>query len=201
MFNYAGPEFDFSSVVYAVLMDCEYRRRALEPEQVEAALRASAREKVARIGEAYAGTGGAEGYWNDLQHEVMETALSRYLRSAVEQTRKERTGYGIWRGGDLLARLVFALIGLTIGGIIIALPFIPIFEDAFAFVLAAGSFLYPDVRRILTDWRYTRELNAIVVDAQKYQTQLASRYVSPAVLEDVLRLPEEKARPTQKLKT
>src|SRR4029078_4088404 len=119
MFNYAGPEFDFGSVVYAVLTDCEYRRRALEPAQVDPALRAAAREKMVRIGEAYAATGGAESYWNDLQHEVVETALSRYLRSAVEQTRKERTGYGVWRGGDLLARLVFALIGLTIGGIII----------------------------------------------------------------------------------
>ncbi|SRR6266852_2885432 len=192
MFNYAGPEFDFGSVVYAVLTDCEYRRRALEPEQVEVALRASARDKIDRIGEAYAATGGAETYWHDLEREVMETAVPRYLRDAVDQTRNERTGYGVWRGGDLLARLAFALIGLTIGGIIIALPFIPIFEDAFAFVLAAGSFLYPDIRRVLTDWRYAREMNTIVIDAQKYQMQLASRYVSPAVLEDVLRLPEER---------
>jgi hypothetical protein len=191
MFNYAGSEYDFGSVVHAVLMDCEYRRRALEPEQVESALRASAREKVDRIGEAYAATGGGEGYWLDLQHEVLETAVPRYLRTAVDQTRNERTGYGVWRRGDLLARLAFGLIGLTIGGIIVALPFIPIFEDAFAFALAACSFLYPDIRRILTDWRYAREMNAIVVDAQKYQAQLASRYVPPAVLEDVLRLPEE----------
>src|ERR1700687_1571048 len=100
MFNYAGPEFDFGSVVYAVLTDCEYRRRALEPEQVEVGLRASAREKIDRIGEAYAGTDGAEAYWHDLKHEVLDTAVPRYLRNAVDQTRKERTGYGVWRRGD-----------------------------------------------------------------------------------------------------
>ena len=190
MFNYAGPEFDFGTVVYAVLTDCEHRRRALDPESAAEQLRDTAAAKLDRIGEAYAGSGGSEGYWRDLHREVMETAVPRYVRAAVEQTRSERDGYGVWRKGDLLARLAFALIGLTIGGLIIALPFIPIFEDAFAFFLSAGGFLYPDIRRVLTDWRYARELNAIIADAQTYQTQLASRYVSSAVLEDVLRLPK-----------
>ena len=180
MINYAGPEFDFGNVVYAVLTDCEHRRRVSDAQQ----LREAAAAKLDRIGEAYTGS---DVYWRDLRREVMETAVPRYIRAAVEQTRCERDGYGVWRKGDLLARLAFAFIGLTIGGIIIAAPFIPIFEDAFAFFLSAGGFLYPDIRRLLTDWRYARELNAIIADAQSYQTQLASRYVSPAVPEDLLK--------------
>jgi hypothetical protein len=187
MFNYAGAEFDFGSVVYALLTECEHRRRALDPDDAASELQSAAVAKLDRIGEAY--TGGVE-YWRELRREVEETAIPRYSRMAVDQLRAERSGYGVWRRGDLLARLAFALIGLTIGGIVIALPFIPIFEDAFAFFLAVGGFVYPDVRRVLTDWRYARELNSIIADAQAYQTQLASRYITPAVLEDVLRLPK-----------
>jgi len=187
MFNYAGAEFDFGNVVYAVLTECEHRRRALDPENAAEHLRKTAVARLDRIAAAYTG---ADVYWQELRREVEETALPRYLRGAVEQLRAEHSGYSIWRRGDLLARLSFALMGLMIGGIIIALPFIPIFEEAFAFFLAVGGFVYPDIRRLLTDWRYARELNAIIADAQKFQARLASGYVTPEVLEDVLRLPE-----------
>jgi len=79
---------------------------------------------------------------------------------------------------------------LEVMPIVIALPFIPIFEEAFAFFLAVGGFVYPDIRRLLTDWRYARELNTIIADAQTFQARLASGYVTPEVLEDVLRIPE-----------
>jgi len=117
MFNYAGAEFDFGNVVYAVLTECEHRRRALDPENAAGHLRETAVARLDRIGAAYTG---ADVYWQELRREVEQTALPRYLRMAVDQLRAERSGYSVWRRGDLLARLSFALMGLGLGAASVA---------------------------------------------------------------------------------
>lgn len=187
MINVAGSEFDFGRVVYAVLADCEHRRRSVTGDEA-AELRSIAAETLSDVRRAYADRGGTERYWELVQAEVMDTAVPRYVRAAAAQNAAERSGYGVWRKGDLVARLIFALIGLTIGGAIVAAPFIPIFEDAFAFTIAVGAFVYPDIRRLLTDVRYSRELNAIVAAADQYQRQLRITYVLDAEIEEALRV-------------
>jgi len=109
--------------------------------------------------------------------------IPQYVPAAIEQNRKERGAYGVWRGGDLLARFGFALTGLFIGGIILALPFIPIFEKAVAFVLAAAGWFYPDLIRMMHERRHYKILNRLVVEGEAYQRNRA-RYVSSADLAD-----------------
>jgi hypothetical protein len=80
----------------------------------------------------------------------------------------ERTGFGVFRRGDPAARFTYALAGLIIGSVIIALPFIPIVEDAFAFALTGAGFLYPDIVRYTHERRHAKLLNRLIVDADRY---------------------------------
>jgi hypothetical protein len=186
MLNLAGSSFDFGHVLFAVLQECEHRRRGLVENDVEAGLRAVARQKLDEIRRSYEECGGTRSYWEDLEREVLDTALPQYVAAAREQNRLERTNYDLWRGGDPIARCLLGLAGLTLGGIIIKLPFIPIFEDSFAFALALGGFLYPEIKRLIFDYRHSRLLNRLIVQAEKYQKNSRIHYVSNAQLEQEL---------------
>ena len=149
MINIAGPEYDFGTVVFALLQECEHRRRSFD--DVAAGVRDCAKEKLAAIQRAYRDIGGAQPYWDALEKEVLKTVVPQYTAAAKQMNALEGSGFGVWRGGDLPARLLFALLGLIIGSIIIAIPFIPIVENAFAFALTAGGFVYPDIRRFVAE--------------------------------------------------
>ena len=178
MLNIAGSEYDYAQVVYVVLQECEHRRRGFEEENFDQDIRACAAEKMAEIKAAYDEFGGSAAYWEALDKEVEEVVVPRYLVAAREMTELERSNFMIWRGGDLAARFVFALIGLFIGSIIIALPFIPIFEDMFALALMAAGFLYPDLKRFMFERRYTKVLNRIVSDSAGYQENARLHYMT-----------------------
>jgi hypothetical protein len=196
MLNLAGREYDFGPVLFAVLQDCEHRRRSLPPDDGEAAakLEEIAREKLAEIAPCYVEAGGTPAYWRELESEVLETALPQYARAAAAQTRLELDSYGLWRQGDPLSRLALGLAGLTVGGLIVKAPFIPIFDDAFAFVLAAASFFYPEIKRLVFDWRHSRLLNRLIVQAERYQHRQLP-YVSEADLDAELRAVNTVAAP------
>jgi len=188
MLNLAGREYDFGPVLFAVLGDCEHRRRSLPADDEEAAAKLAeiARHKLAEIKPCYEEAGGAPAYWRELENEILETALPQFARAAAAQTRLELGSYGLWRQGDPLSRLALGLAGLTVGGLIVKAPFIPIFEDAFAFVLAAAAIFYPEIKRLVFDWRYSRLLNRLVAQAESYQHRQLP-YVSEADLEAELR--------------
>ncbi len=186
MLNLAGSSYDFGNVLFAVLQECEHKRRALLPNEAEARLREIARGKLAEIHESYTELGGTETYWQDLEREVIETTLPQYIPAAVEQNRLEKTNYDLWRQGDPAARFLFGLLGLVIGGLIIAAPFIPIFEDTFAFLLAAGGFLYPEIKKTVFDFRHSRLLNRLIAQAETYQKDQSLHYVSDAKLREEL---------------
>jgi hypothetical protein len=194
MLNLAGSSYDYGNILFAVLQECEHRRRALLPNEAEARLREIARAKLAEIRESYEECGGTAGYWQELEREVLETALPQYVPAAVEQTRLEKSNYDLWRQGDPAARALFGLLGLVIGGLIIAAPFIPIFEDAFAFALAAAGFLYPEIKKTVFDFRHSRVLNRLITKAEKYQKDQRLHYVSEARLSEELDAVETASR-------
>ena len=182
MLNLAGSSYDYGNVLFAVLQECEHNRRALLPNEAEARLRETARAKLAEIRESYEECGGTEPYWQELEREVLETALPQYVPAAVEQNRLERSNYDLWRGGEPVARAAFGFLGLLIGALIIAIPWIPIFEDAFAFALAAAGFLYPGIKKTVFDYRHARLLNRLIAQGEKYQKDQRLHYVSEARL-------------------
>lgn len=167
MLNLIGSEFDIANMVHSVLAECEHRRPAVGDDFAQA-MKATARKKLAAAHDAFVATGGDPAYWAAVEEEVLGTALPQYVRIAEEQNRLQRAHYDVWRNGDLAARAGFALAGLVIGGIIVAVPFIPIFIDAFAFFLAICGWFYPDLKKLFYDTRYTRRLNAILKEATAF---------------------------------
>ena len=186
LLNLAGSSYDFGNVLFAVLQECEHQRRALLPNEAAARLREIARRKLAEVRESYEEAGGTEPYWQALEREVLETALPQYVEAAAEQTRLEKNQYDLWRKGDPVARAAFGIGALVLGGLIIAAPFIPIWEDAFAFLLAVVGFLYPEIKQLVFDFRHSRLLNRLIVQAEKYQTDARIHYVSDSRLEQEL---------------
>lgn len=178
MLNIAGPEYDCAQVVYALLQDCEHRRRGLDNATFEEQIEAHADAKLAQMRRAYDEFGGSASYWEALETEVHEVVLPQYVAGARRMNALERSRFDVWREGDLAARLVFALIGLMIGSVIIALPFVPIFEEMFAFALTATGFVYPDLKRFAFERRYSAFLNRLVADSARYQEDARLHYMT-----------------------
>ena len=187
--NSAGHSFDFGNVNFAVIHECEHRRRGLLPDQLETSLLEVARLKLAQVHDSYIEAGGTASYWTALEREVFETTMPQYIAAAREKNRLEKNNYDLWRGGDLVSRAALALAALTIGGIIVALPFIPIFEDAFAFFLALTAWFYPELKRLMFEHRHARLLNGLIIEAEKYQHDHRIHYVSQAALDEAFRTP------------
>jgi len=194
MLNLAGTSYDFGNVLFAVLQECEHQRRALLPNEAEGRLKEIARAKLAEIHESFAELGGTEAYWRELEREVIETALPQYVPAAIEQTRREKTNYDLWRQADPAARIVFLLVGLVIGGLIWKAPFIPIWDEGIAFVAALAGLLYPEVKKTYFDYHHSRFLNLLIGHAEKYQKNEQLHYVSEARLREEM---EEVGGPVQ----
>ena len=189
--NIAGPEYDFGSVVFVVLEECEHRRRGFDEDELEPQLMAVARAKLGKIKAAYDEFGGSPAYWKSLETEVLETALPQYIDAAAQMNKLERNGFDVWRGGDISARLLFALGGLVLGGIMIELPFIPIFEAMFAFGMAGVGFFYPDLKRYTHERRHARTLNRLIADATRYQNNARLHYMTTTDIRESFTLPGE----------
>jgi len=93
---------------------------------------------------------------------------------------------------------VASLLGLILGGLIVLAPFIPIWEDAFAFVLAVAGFLSPEIKQLFFDRRHARFLNRLIVQAEKYQKDSRLHYLSEARLEEELNAVGKEAEPVRK---
>jgi hypothetical protein len=182
--NIAGPEYDFGSVVFVVLEECEHRRRGFDDDEAEEQLLRVARAKLAKIKQAYDEFGGSPAYWKVLETEVLETAMPQYIQGAREMTALEHANFGVWRGGDPLARFAFALGGLFIGSLLIALPFIKIVEAMFAFALAGLGFIYPEIKRFTHERRHYRLLNRLVADATQYQNNAKLHYMTTSEIRE-----------------
>jgi hypothetical protein len=189
MLNLAGTEFDFGPVLFAVLEECEHQRRGFAAGEAGEKLMEIARRKLAEICDSYEECGGNVPAWAGLEREVLETSMPQYIPAAIEQTRLEASSYDVWRRGDPMARTAFALLGLALGGLIIAIPWIPIFEDAFAFLLALGGLLYPELRKTAFDYRHSRLLNKLIARAERYQYDSRIHYTTSAKLEEELETP------------
>lgn len=193
MLNLAGPPFDLGNVLFAVLQECEHQRLGLLPGEAADRLRETARRKLAEVRESYKENGGTERYWRSLEREVLETALPAYIPAAIEQTRLERTNYGLWRGGDPLARVAFGLLGLVLGLLVIVLPpRIPALESTLAVLIVLAGLLYPEIAKAWHDSRHMRFLNGLVTRAEKYQHDSRIHYTSAAGIEAELKALEAK---------
>jgi hypothetical protein len=185
MLNLAGSEYDFAQVVYAVLTECEHRRRSLPAESNGSEFREMAQRKLLEIKPAYDELGGSSNYWQALEREVLETAIPQYAPAALQMNAVERRAFALFNGSEPAARGVYAVCAFLIGSVlVVALPAPPTMENTFALGLIAAGFFYPDIVRYTHDRRHAKLLNALVERAATFQSNARVVYMSNKELDD-----------------
>lgn len=198
MLNIAGPEYDFGNVVFVVIEECEHRRRGFDDGELASQLFATARAKLAKIKGAYDEFGGSPAYWQSLETEVLQTAMPQYISAAKEMNALERGKFGIWRGGDPLARIAFAVGGVILAAMLFFVPLVRVFEAFLVFGLAATGFFYPELKRWTHERRHMRVLNRLVVDAARYQQNARLHYMTTTEIRESFTMPEPPLPPTER---
>jgi cytochrome P450 len=103
-------------------------------------------------------------HWQRARSVVNDALLPRYGRLAEAENAAAARDYGMWRGGDLVARAAFALCGLVLGAIAVAVPWIPVQEKWVPWALfVLGPFL-PDAYAWWYRRQYHKRLGALVAD-------------------------------------
>ncbi|HKC59223.1 MAG TPA: hypothetical protein VKB92_03980 [Myxococcales bacterium] len=103
-------------------------------------------------------------HWARARSAVHDALLPRYARLAEAENAAAARDYGLWRGGDLIARASFALCGLVLGAIAVAVPWIPVQEKWVPWALFVLGPFVPDAYLWWYRRRYRRRLEALVLD-------------------------------------
>jgi hypothetical protein len=103
-------------------------------------------------------------HWQRARAVVHDALLPRYERLAEAENTAAARDYGMWRGGDLIARAAFALCGLVLGAIAVAVPWIPIYEKWFPWALFVLGPFVPDAYSWWYRRQYRKRLEALVLD-------------------------------------
>ena len=106
-------------------------------------------------------------YWQRVRRVIDEILLPRYAKAATEELALAKREYGIWRGGDLVARGVFALAGFILGIIAVEVPYIPIEAKWFPALLLVAGPMFPEAVMGWYRWRFRRKLRQMVRDLAK----------------------------------
>ena len=103
-------------------------------------------------------------HWKRARNVVETVLLPRYLKLAKSENEAAGAEYGLWRGGDLVARGAFALAGLVLGALMVWIPWIPVYEKWFPWALfVLGPFL-PDAYLWWYRRKHEKKLEALVTD-------------------------------------
>jgi len=167
------PEFGIEKVAVDIVAHLErHREMAVRDEGATAREIDAALEPVRA---AYRESELPAAYFEALEGELRGALPAAWRAVAVPFTALEARGFGRWRGGDLGARLTYVLGGLVLGGLIVWLPFIPIWEKWVPFALAVSGWWLPDAQVAWHRRRYGRELGRIVRRFEASQRALEAR--------------------------
>jgi hypothetical protein len=111
-------------------------------------------------------------YWQRLRRVVDEILLPRYGKIASAEIELAKKEYGLWRGGDLLARAAFAAAGLVLGIICVELPYIPVQARWFPVIPFVMGPMFPDIVTTLYARRHRNRLSKLVSDLGKANQSL-----------------------------
>jgi hypothetical protein len=163
-------EFSAEAVTLEVLAHLERRRLAIVADDGQT--RAEVDAALVPIEKAYAEAELPPAYLQALLTEIRETVPARWRAGAERFTALERADFRLWRGGDPVARLTYVLGGLVLGGLIVAAPFIPIWEKWFPFALAVGGWWLPSLQVRWHRRRYAQALGLIARHVGSAQPRL-----------------------------
>jgi hypothetical protein len=103
-------------------------------------------------------------HWRRAREVVEHVLLPRYALVAEAENALAARDYGLWRGGDLIARGTFALAGLVLGAAMVAIPWIPIYEKWFPWALFVLGPFIPDAYVWWYRRKHRKRLEQLVVD-------------------------------------
>src|SRR4051812_42426799 len=118
-------------------------------------------------------------HWKRAREVVAGVLVPRYLALARAENEVAANDYGLWRGGDLIARGAFAVLGLVLGALMVWIPWIPVYEKWVPWALfLLGPFL-PDAYLWWYRRKHLKKLGALVADlAREGETLDAYRPLS-----------------------
>jgi hypothetical protein len=190
------PEkYQLGSVGRFLLEQFELRRPGLKSwtPEIEGEFRKQAEAEIAQMERQLHELGiDDRAYWQRVRRVVDEILLPRYAKIATEEIADAARGYGIWRGGDLLARAAFAGAGLVLGILCVELPYIPVQVRWFPVLPFLAGPLFPDLVTALYARRYRKKLDAITQDLAKASNALDT-YRPLSELTKALEMPSELA--------
>jgi hypothetical protein len=129
-------------------------------------------------------------YWQRVRRAIDDILLPRYAVVAKAEIALARREYGVWRGGDLVARGVFAAAGFILGIIAVEVPYIPIQAKWFPAALMLTGPFFPDVVVGWYRWRFRRKLSELVNDLTK-ASQTLETYRPLSELTQAAEMPSE----------
>ena len=196
------PErFSFSFVAGLLIAAAERCRPGLGPwnDSVREQLRGIFETELAELRSRFLEMFDDLAYWQRVESAQLSITFPRYAALAEKQTGLEQRDFGLWRGGDLLARGTYAAAGLLLGIFMVKATFIPIPQtwDFFALVMALCGPFIPDVQVWLHQRRFRRGVRSILEHMKQAQAQL--QLYPP--LETGLSEVEDSIRPHDKLRS
>ena len=190
------PEkYSLAAVGQFLLEQFELRRPGIKEwsPQIEASLRKDAEGELQLMEKQLRELGIDDpGYWQRVRRALDEILLPRYAALATAEIELARRDYGIWRGGDLVARATFALAGFVLGVICVEVPYIPIQAKWFPALLLVLGPLFPDAVMWLHRRRWRNKLESLVMDLQRASATLDT-YRPLSELTHALGMPSELA--------
>ncbi len=178
-----NDEFSAARVI-ALQVLAQLERRRAEIADDDAEVRAEVERALAPVRQAYGEAELPVPYIERLQSELLRALPGAWQAIAQRYTRDEKRQFGIWRGGDPVARVTYVFVGLALGGLCVELPFIPIFEKWFPFVLAVLAWWLPDVQARWHRRRYAHALGNVALRMGELQPLLDGTVSTESLLLD-----------------
>jgi hypothetical protein len=99
--------------------------------------------------------------------------LPAYVRLATHFTRRERNDfYLVSERLHGVERLLWSVGGMVVGAFVVWAPFIPVWSKEWVLPFALAGLVFPDLRRWWAARRYEKELNALVLAADREASRL-----------------------------
>jgi hypothetical protein len=150
----------------------ERRREAIKTwdAEAEAKLLQTAREALTEAGKQFAELADDKAYWAKVERAVLEVAVPRYFKIAREQLAIEAGKYGVWRGGDLVSRVVIGAAGALVG-LVLSRTMLPKAFEILPLIAVVFGPLVPDVQFWAARRRWSKQLQRLCAEMGDEQLQ------------------------------
>jgi hypothetical protein len=159
-----------------VIAAAERKRPGLGPwsAEVEAELLKTVSDELAELKRRFLEVFDDHAYWAKVEETMRQVVFPRYAAEAKRFTDLEKRDFGTWRGGDLVARLTYALGGFALGTFLSRCPSSPS-ADVGRADLRHGhrGAVPPDAQAWFHRRRYARRVKAILEDVKEVEAQLS----------------------------